>query len=247
MPDPPQSDQPHELAVACQGVTKEFGSGGTLVEALRGIDLEIRAGELTILEGPSGCGKTTLLTIIGGLLPPTAGEVRVLGRSLAEFSQGEKVRFRRNNLGFIFQQHGLLPAFTAAENAAIPLVIAGLSRSRAVAKAKELLEQVDLADRADALPGTLSGGEQQRVAIARALVHEPTLVLCDEPTASLDAQRGQQTMELLRAAAMQPDRAVIVVTHDPRVLGFADRVATIEDGRISEVREVQQIEEAGTE
>ena len=226
------------LAVSCRGVTKEFGQGDTRVPALRGIDLELPVGEMALLVGPSGCGKTTLISIIAGLLEPTAGEVTVLGTNLTRLSGRRKVQFRGANIGFVFQQYNLLPALTAAENAAVPLVIAGQPRREAVRKARRLLEALGIADKADALPEHLSGGQQQRVAIARALVHEPRLLVCDEPTAALDAQAGQTVMRLLRRVAVQPDRGVIVVTHDNRVLRFGDRIVRMSDGRVEQV-EVQ--------
>ena len=224
-----------ELAVRVRGVTKEFGSGGALTRALRGVDLDVPYGELLMLVGPSGCGKTTLVSIVAGTLEPTAGDVRVLGHDLAAMSNGRKVRFRRDNVGFIFQAYNLLPALTAVENAAVPLLIAGWRRSHAVEAAAEVLDQLGLGSRLTSLPSELSGGQQQRVAIARALVHEPRLLVCDEPTSALDAENGRITMELIQRVAVQPDRAVIVVTHDSRVYGFADRIAAMEDGRIESV------------
>jgi putative ABC transport system ATP-binding protein len=226
---------PPSLAVHCRGVTKEFTQGGVGTKALRGIDLEIRPGELTLLVGPSGCGKTTLISIIAGLLEPTAGEVSVLGEELTQMSGCRKVGFRGKNIGFVFQQYNLLPSLTAAENAAVPLIIAGMHRRAAVARARAVLESMDLGPRLDAPPSQLSGGQQQRVAIGRALVHEPRLLVCDEPTAALDALSGQKVMELLRKVAVQPDRAVIVVTHDSRVYHFGDRIVTMSDGRIESV------------
>ena len=227
----------HSPAVLCRGVTKEFGSGETRTLALRGVDMEVQPGQLTLLVGPSGCGKTTLISIIAGLLNATEGDVEVLGRDLGSLSNGGLVRFRQQNIGFVFQQYNLLPALTAAENAAIPLVIAGQSRRQAVAAAAEVLEGVGLGDRLGALPSQLSGGQQQRVAIARALVHEPRLLVCDEPTAALDARSGRTVLELLRRVAVQPGRAVIVVTHDNRVFGFGDRIVTMSDGRVERVEE----------
>lgn len=222
-------------AVSCRGITKSFGSGDTAVQALAGIDVEVRPGQMTLLVGPSGCGKTTLISIVAGLLNPTAGEIEVLGEKLNRISSSQLVRFRAEKIGFVFQQYNLLPALTAVENAAIPLIIAGWKRPRAIEKAASMLEQVGLEKRLNSLPRQLSGGQQQRVAIARALVHEPRLLVCDEPTAALDAQSGQVVMELLKKVAVQPDRAVIVVTHDSRVFSFGDRIITMSDGRIEQV------------
>jgi putative ABC transport system ATP-binding protein len=224
-------------AVLCRALTKEFGVGETRTRALRGVDLEVQPGQMTLLVGPSGCGKTTLISIIAGLLYPTAGEVTVLGEDLRRLSNGGLVRFRQKHIGFVFQQYNLLPALTAAENAAVPLVIAGRRRREAVAAAAEVLEAMGMGDRLNAWPAELSGGQQQRVAIARALVHEPQLLVCDEPTAALDAGSGQTVMELLRRVAVQPGRAVIVVTHDNRVFGFGDRIVSMSDGRVERVEE----------
>lgn len=224
-----------DLAVSCRDVTKEFLSGDSRTVALRGIDLELPPGEMTLLVGPSGCGKTTLISIIAGLLEPTRGEVQVLGTNLTRLSPSRLVAFRGKNIGFVFQQYNLLPALTAAENVAVPLLIAGKPRKEAVHQAEMLLEEVGLGDRLASLPAHLSGGQQQRVAIARALVHQPRLLVCDEPTAALDAHSGQRIMELIRRVAVQPDRAVIVVTHDSRVFGFGDRIVRMSDGAIEEV------------
>jgi len=222
-------------AISCRGVTKEYGAGNSLVRALRGVDLDVFAGELTLLVGPSGCGKTTLLSVVAGILEPTAGEVNVLGAKLTSLSNKKKVRFRRNNIGFVFQQFNLLPALSAAENVTIPLILAGQSRRKALKQAKELLGKIGMGDRVDSLPAKLSGGQQQRVAIARALIHHPRLLVCDEPTSALDAKTGHTIMELLRGVAIEGDRAVIIVTHDSRIFSFGDRIAQMEDGRILEV------------
>jgi putative ABC transport system ATP-binding protein len=224
-----------QLAVRCRGVSKEFGYGDTKVQALRGIDIDVRQGELTLLIGPSGCGKTTLISIIAGLLDPSAGTVEVFGEKLTAMSGRELVSFRGRNIGFVFQQYNLLPALTAAENAAVPLLIAGWPRGRAVARAREVLGDLGLANRAGSLPNQLSGGQQQRVAIARALVHEPRLLVCDEPTAALDAQSGQSVMELIRRVVVQPDRSVIVVTHDSRIYQFGERMIMMSDGVVDRV------------
>jgi putative ABC transport system ATP-binding protein len=225
-----------EHAVVCSGVTKEFVTGESRVQALRGVDLEVSIGQLTLLVGPSGCGKTTLISVIAALLDPTKGEVKVLGTRLGGLSPRQMIDFRRQYIGFVFQQYNLLPALTAAENVAVPLLIAGWKRNLAVARARELLEAVHLSDRAEALPRHLSGGQQQRVAIARALVHQPSLLVCDEPTAALDAELGQSVMALIRDVALQPNRAVIVVTHDSRVFGFGDCIVRMSDGRIESVQ-----------
>ena len=224
-----------EYAVICRKVEKTFGAGEGRVHALRGVDLKIRMGELAMLVGPSGCGKTTLLSVIAGLLDSTGGEIEVLGASPARMGRHERILFRRRNLGFVFQQHNLLPALTAAENVAVPLLAADVNHKDAVAEARRLLAQLGMEDRASAYPAQLSGGQQQRVALARALVHKPRLVVCDEPTAALDAQTGHTVMELLSEIAVRPDRAVIVVTHDSRVFQFADTIAHMDDGRIHNV------------
>jgi putative ABC transport system ATP-binding protein len=224
------------IAVRCSGVTKSFPAGDGTVEVLHGIDFEAPAGELTMLVGPSGCGKTTLISIIAGILTPTSGEVEICGSPIMRMSDAEKVAFRRGNVGFIFQQYNLLPALTVAENAAIPLVAAGVPMARAVRAAAVILERIGMGAHLGKLPNQLSGGQQQRVAIARALVHAPRLIVCDEPTAALDAESGQTVLEILKDAALAPDRAVIVVTHDTRIYSFADRIASMEDGRIRAVR-----------
>jgi putative ABC transport system ATP-binding protein len=221
--------------VLCRKLTKRFGQAESGVLALRGVDLEVYPGQMTLLVGPSGCGKTTLISIIAALLDPTDGEITVLGQDLRRLRGRRLVQFRRQHIGFVFQQYNLLPALTAAENAAVPLIIAGRSRGEAIDRAEEALAALGLADRSHALPAQLSGGQQQRVAIARALIHEPRLLVCDEPTAALDAQAGRTVMELLRRVAVQPDRAVIVVTHDNRVFDFGDRIVRMNDGCIERV------------
>ncbi len=224
-------------AVVCRGVSKTFGDGDSRVHAVRSVDMEVMPGAISLLVGPSGCGKTTLISIIAGLLDPTEGEVHVLGERLDTMRSRRLVPFRGENIGFVFQQFNLLPALTAAENAAVPLLVAGWRRGAAVRKAREVLDAVGLSDRANALPSQLSGGQQQRVAIARALVHEPRLLVCDEPTAALDAKSGQNVMELFASVAVQTDRAVIIVTHDNRVFHFGERIFHMSDGRIESVEE----------
>jgi putative ABC transport system ATP-binding protein len=224
------------IAVRCCGITKSFPGGNGVVEVLHGIDFEVPAGVLTMLVGPSGCGKTTLISIIAGILSPTKGTVETCGRLITTLPDAEKVAFRRKAIGFVFQQYNLLPALTAAENAAIPLVAAGMPMVSAVREASATLERIGMGEHLSKPPNQLSGGQQQRVAIARAFVHAPRLVVCDEPTAALDAETGQTVLEILKEAALAPGRAVIVVTHDTRIYRFADRIAAMEDGRIRSVR-----------
>ena len=221
-----------ESAVSCRQVTKDFGAGDNRALVLRGVDFDVQFGEMTLLVGPSGCGKTTLLSVIAGLLDQTSGGISVLGQNVGQLSGSDSILFRRKNLGFVFQQYNLLPALTAAENAAVPLLAAGVPRKRAVDQASAVLADLGLDQRLHALPSQLSGGQQQRVALARALVHEPRLIVCDEPTSALDHETGHAVMELLTKVAVRDDRAVIVVTHDSRVFDFADRIAHMDDGRI---------------
>jgi putative ABC transport system ATP-binding protein len=218
--------------VLCRDLVKDYGSGSSRVRALRGVNLEVAPGELTLLVGPSGCGKTTLISILAGTLDLTGGFVSVLGVELARLSKLEKAAFRAHNVGFVFQQFNLLPSLTAVENVAIPLLIQGWPRRAALAAAGEVLASVGLGDRLHSLPSQLSCGQQQRVAIGRALVHRPRLLVADEPTSAIDARTGQTIMELIRAVALQPERVVVVVTHDPRVFSFGNRIVTLEDGRV---------------
>jgi len=224
-----------ELAVCCRGIVKDFGSGQALTRVLRGVDLDVRFGEKTFLVGQSGCGKTTLISIIAGLLTSTAGSLTVLGEDLGKLRGGRLVDFRSRNLGFIFQQFNLLPSLNAAENAAVSLIGQGMAFSKAVKLATDMLDKLEMGAHARKYPSQLSGGQQQRVAISRALLHDPRLVICDEPTASLDAEAGQAVMRLLSTMAAAKDRAVIIVTHDTRIFSFADRIAHMADGRVSHV------------
>ena len=222
-------------AVECRSLRKHFGDGEARIEVLRGVEFSAGYGGMTFLVGPSGCGKTTLISVIAGLLDATGGEVRLFGEDVARLPSAQRIVFRRRNLGFVFQQYNLLPSLTAAENAAVPLLAAGVPRREAVDRARALLARLGLENRAHTLPSKLSGGQQQRVALARALVHEPRLIVCDEPTAALDHKTGEAVMELLAAAAVHPDRAVIVVTHDNRVFHFAETIAHMDDGQIVKI------------
>jgi putative ABC transport system ATP-binding protein len=223
------------LAVKLTGVTKSYGTGDSRVTALRGVDLDVAPDELMMLVGPSGCGKTTLISVVAGILDQDGGECLVFGEDLLAMKDRDRVRFRGDNIGFVFQSFNLLPTLTAAENVAIPLLLKGVSRREAVGKAFEVLERVGLSGRGHSLPGQLSGGQQQRVAIARSLVHNPRLIVCDEPTSALDHQTGHKVMELFREVAMGDGRSLIIVTHDSRIFSFADRIAKMDDGRIVEV------------
>lgn len=229
------------VAIRCRGVVKEFGEGEARVQVLRGADLDVPFGGITMIVGPSGCGKTTLLSVVSGLLTRTGGEALILGEDLDRMTDRARVEFRRTNVGFVFQQFNLLPALTAAENAAVPLVAAGMSLSAASVRAAELLDHLGMGARADALPRDLSGGQQQRVAIARALIHEPRVLVCDEPTSALDAATGRAVMELLASSAVRADRAVVVVTHDSRTYRWAERMAHMEDGRVVLVQSRDEI------
>ena len=224
-----------ERAVRCRGLTKTYGAGDTRVMALRGVDLDVRLGELLMLVGPSGCGKTTLISVIAAILNQDSGGCEVLGRELNGMDQRQRTHFRGVSIGFVFQLFNLLPALSAIENVSVPLLINGVSRKDAENRASQLLSEVDLGERLRALPEELSGGQQQRVAIARALVHRPKLIVCDEPTSSLDHDTGRIVMNILRGVAKSPDRALIVVTHDPRIFEFADRIVHMDDGKIVEV------------
>lgn len=232
MATPSSSSEP---AVRIEGLCKGFGSGSTRIEVLHDISLEARKGEMLFVVGPSGCGKTTLLTLIAGMLDADKGSIELFGETITKMSSSQKTAFRRDNIGFIFQQFNLIPTLNAAENAAVPMLIQEAPRKLAVQKAADLLKGMKLGHRLNAYPASLSGGEQQRVAIARSLVAAPRLLVCDEPTASLDGETGQKVMETLRESALKDNRCAIVVTHDSRIFKFADRIARMEDGRIKSI------------
>lgn len=210
-------------------VTRVFGEGRTLVTAVDRASFEIDGGEVVLLLGPSGSGKTTLLSMIGGLLRPSSGEIRIDGRAVDELDRTDP-SWRLRTVGFVFQSFNLMPALTAAQNIALPLRLGGVKGGVAEERARALLADLGLRDRADLRPSVLSGGEKQRVSIARALLTKPKLLLADEPTANLDGRHGQAAMELLTSLARQGQQACLIVTHDHRLRPFADRVLTIEDG-----------------
>lgn len=222
-------------AVVCAGLRKRYGEGATAVHALRGVDLTVQRGELLMLVGPSGCGKTTLISVMAGILDPTEGSCRILGQDMTALAPRPRAAFRAGNIGFVFQAYNLNPALTAAENVSVPLRICGAPVREAMRKAEAALDMVGLGDKVESAPGDLSGGQQQRVAIARALVHEPQLIVCDEPTSALDHANGQRVMELLRRVGTVDGRALVIVTHDARVFDFADRIAELDDGRVTRV------------
>ena len=239
---------PQQIAVRCQGVTKTFGTGPAAFQALRGVDLEVRTGELLMLVGPSGCGKTTLISVIAGVLRRDGGACTVFGHDYLTMAEQETTRFRGKHIGFVFQAFNLIPTLTAAENVSTPLVIQGMKRSPAVVEAREMLRKVGFDERMEeSSPQDLSGGQQQRVAIARALVHQPDLIVCDEPTSALDSETGHKVMELMRGLALASNRALIVVTHDARIFEFADRIARMEDGRITSIETPQKPAAAASE
>jgi putative ABC transport system ATP-binding protein len=223
------------LAVRCRGVTRSFESATGRTPVLQGIDLDLPSGEIAMLLGPSGCGKTTLIQILAAMLDADAGECRVFDTPITAMNAVARTRFRQQMIGFCFQQFQLIPTLSAAENAAMPLLIAGVPMRKAVERSRYELDALGLGDRHHYLPNQLSGGQQQRVAIARAVVHEPRLVVCDEPTSALDHRAGLAVMTLLRDRIMRPDRCVIVVTHDNRILPYADRTCHMQDGRITSV------------
>jgi putative ABC transport system ATP-binding protein len=226
-----------------RGIVKELGQGAGKVIAVKGADIALYPGELTLLMGPSGSGKTTLISILGCILSATHGQVTVAGVETAGLSPDALAELRRRNIGYIFQSYNLFPTLTALENVRIALDVAGIRGSAAIEKARSALEGVGLGHRLNSYPGNMSGGEKQRVAVARAIASEPSIVLADEPTAALDSENGHGVMRLLADIAHVQNRSILVVTHDPRTLGYADRVIHIEDGVI--VREERRDRMAG--
>jgi putative ABC transport system ATP-binding protein len=222
----------NRTVIRATGIAKIYREGASDLRALSDIDLEIRAGELTLLMGPSGSGKTTLLSILGCILRATSGSLELLEESVEKLSEGDLPRIRRDAIGFVFQGFNLFPALTTVENVALALDVRGVKRREAEARALELIREVGLAERSNSYPADLSGGQKQRVAIARALAGDPPIILADEPTAALDSTSGKNVIELLRRLAHKHGRAVVMVTHDPRVLSYGDRIIHLEDGRI---------------
>ena len=221
-----------QIMIEASELRMALGEGASRIEALKGINLALAGGELTLLMGPSGSGKTTLLSVLGCMLSPTSGSVNVCGRAVTGLDAEDLAEARRENIGFVFQSYHLFPTLTAAENVRLALDVRGNSSPDARAKANKALATVGLAHKAGAFPRALSGGEQQRVAVARAIVGDPSVILADEPTAALDSENGQAVMTVLAELTKDVSRAMFIVTHDPRIMPFADRILRIEDGRI---------------
>lgn len=222
-----------EPAIAVRDVVKTYGEGAAAVHALRSVSLEVCPGEVVLLMGPSGSGKTTLLSVMGCILRPTSGSVYIAGREASALPESELPAVRLEHIGFIFQGFNLFPTLTAGENVELALDLKGIRGAQAQRRAATLLAQVGLADKIRAVPSDLSCGQKQRVAIARALAGNPGIILADEPTAALDWHSGQNVLGLLRELAREQQRAVVIVTHDSRALGYADRIVEINDGRIA--------------
>lgn len=219
-------------AIRCKGIKKSYGKGETLVEVLKGVDLEVEHGKLTLLVGPSGSGKTTLLSIITTILTPDAGQLFLLDHEVSSMTDDERARFCLKNIGTVYQSLFLVPTLTVGENVSLPLLVAGYPEDEANAKAKEILGKMQLDHKLNISPSNLSKGQQQRVAIARAMVNESKILICDEPTSSLDQTSGLNIMTLLRELATKFSKAVLVVTHDQRTFQFADRIIKLSDGLI---------------
>jgi len=218
--------------ISTHNLTKIFGSGATAVTALDHVNLSVKSGEFVAIMGPSGCGKSTLLHLIGGLDRPSSGEVIIEGVSIAEMNDDHLTELRRRKIGFVFQFFNLIPVLNALENAALPVTLDGVKPAEAQKQAAEWLERFGLADRKHSRPDQLSGGQQQRVAIARALTAEPSLILADEPTGNLDTRSGDEIASLMRDVARKFNRTVVMVTHDPRIAAYADRIIFLKDGKI---------------
>jgi putative ABC transport system ATP-binding protein len=231
--------------ISVRNITKTYASGAAAVHALRGVDLDIDLGEIVLLMGPSGSGKTTLLSIMGCILRPSSGSLRINGQEVTGLSERKLCQVRLDHIGFVFQGFNLFPTLTAGENVELTLDLKGIRGKEAKRRAAELLERVGLSDKYKTFPADLSGGQKQRVAIARSLVGDPKIILADEPTAALDSKSGRVILEILRNMARERGRAIVIVTHDSRILEFADRIVHIEDGSILEHSTSNMVEAAG--
>jgi putative ABC transport system ATP-binding protein len=221
-------------AIAVRDLTKTYEEGSARVSALRGVDFDVHPGELVMLVGPSGSGKTTLLSIMGCILSATSGSIRVAGKEVTSLKPKQMASIRLDHIGFVFQGFNLFPTLTAGENVELMLDLKKVETATGKKRAALLLEQVGLGEKYHSFPADLSGGQKQRVAIARALAGDPQIVLADEPTAALDSHTGRNVMEMMRSLAHERGRAVVIVTHDSRVMEFADRMILIEDGMIAD-------------
>jgi len=221
-----------EIAVSCKNIKKSFGQGSNAVNALRGVNLEVYKGELLMLMGPSGSGKTTLISIIAGILTQTSGECLFEGVDLNRKPDRERTSYRGAHIGFVFQAFNLIPMLSCAENVAIPLLLGNVDKKTAEEKARAALEEVGIGSKADVSPRDLSGGQQQRVAIARAMINDPDLIVCDEPTSSLDHETGVKILTALKKLSIEKKKTLIIVSHDQRIVSFADRIVHMDDGVI---------------
>ncbi len=226
--------------VSTQALTKVYGHGETAVRALNGVNLTIQPGEFVAVMGPSGCGKSTLLHLIGGLDRPTSGTVLLDGQDLTQLNDDQITALRRRKIGFIFQFFNLIPVLNALENAALPMILDGMRADKARQRAREWLERVELGHRLNHRPSELSGGEQQRVAITRALASEPALILADEPTGNLDSRTSEEITALLRQISTNWNRTILMVTHDPRIAAYADRIVFLKDGKVVDETVLEQ-------
>lgn len=222
------------IAVDVKGVFKQFRQGGYCIDALKNVSLQAFLGEILMIVGPSGCGKTTLLSVVAGTLFFDKGEIDLFGHPLHRLGQKEITRFRQRHIGFIFQHYHLIRTLNCLENVSVPLLLNQVNPTEAKERAAKALEQVGLKGREKDFPRKLSGGQQQRVAIARALVHQPRLIICDEPTAALDAEMGYRVMDLMKEITNQPNCCILIVTHDNRIFKYADRIVKMDDGRVIE-------------
>lgn len=222
-------DQP---IIVCEDVFKHYGEKENRVEALQGVNLQINKGELRLLMGPSGSGKTTLISIIAGILTQDRGRCLIKGIDINHLSDLEKTHFRGKSIGFVFQTFNLIPMLSTLENISVPLLLQGINREEAIEKAKHVLNELGMHEKLRTYPAELSGGQQQRVAIARAIVHEPEIIVCDEPTSFLDHYTGLKIMEILKEMVTKKGLTLVVVTHDPRIVEFADKIDHLEDGRV---------------
>ena len=228
------------FTVQAQKLTKTYGSGATKVAALEHVNLNIREGEFVAIMGPSGCGKSTLLHLLGGLDKPSEGQVLINGQNLTDLNDDQLTELRRRKIGFVFQFFNLIPVLNAVENAALPIILDGMKPAEARSKAVEWLTQFGMGDRLQNRPDQLSGGQQQRVAIARALIADPELILADEPTGNLDTRSSDEIAVLLRNVSKQYQRTVLMVTHDPRIAAYADRIIFLKDGKVIDETQLER-------